>query len=76
MTPRAITAKETIGYLVDIVEKYGDIPVIVHRVDHDAVGSISHPTVVSVTPDGSMGDFRAYKYALRQDGSTLAALIF
>lgn len=76
MTPRTITAKEAIAYLIDIVEEHGDIPVIVHREDHDAVESVGRPMVVSVTPSGSIGDFQAYKYELQQDGSTLAALIY
>lgn len=75
MTPCSITVKEVIAYLIDILEKHGDIPVILHREDHDAVESVGRPVAVSVAPAGSIGNFQVYKYTLRQDGSTLAALI-
>lgn len=75
MRPQVVTAKEVVEHLTDIIEKYGDVPVIVHRADHNAVESVGRPVAVSVTPAGSVDDFQAYNYALRQDGPTVAALI-
>lgn len=73
--PQVVTAQEAIDHLVDIVEKHGDIPVIVHRADHNAVESIGCPVAVSVTPAGSIDGFQAYDYTPRQDGQTMAVLI-
>lgn len=75
MTAQVVTANEVIKHLTDIVEKYGDVPVIVHRVDHNAVESVGRPVAVTVTPAGTIDGFQAYNYTLRQDSRSLAALI-
>lgn len=75
MTPLVVTAKELTEYLADIIERYGDIPVIIDRADHGAVESIGRPGVVTVVPSGTVGGFQAYKYASRQDTHIQAALI-
>lgn len=75
MTAQVVTAKKLIGYLTDIVEKHGDIPVVTDRADHNAVESVGRPAVVSVIPAGTVGDFQAYDYARRQDAQVKAALI-
>lgn len=75
MTARIVTAKKLIEYLTDIVERYGDIPVVIDRADHDAVESAGRPTVISVIPAGTVDGFQAYDYACRKDARTKAALI-
>lgn len=75
MTARIVTAKELIEYLADIVERHGDIPVIVDRPDRGAAESVGRPAVVSVIPAGAVEGFQAYDYARRQDSRTKAALI-
>nr|DAV97201.1 MAG TPA: hypothetical protein [Caudoviricetes sp.] len=75
MTAQVVTAKELIGYLVDITEKHGDVPVVLDREDHGAVESVGRPSVVSVIPAGAVDGFQAYDYARRQDAQIKAALI-
>lgn len=75
MTARIVTAKELIEHLADIIEKHGDVPVVIDRPDHGAVESVNLPAVVSVIPAGAVDDFQAYDYARRQDVQTKAALI-
>lgn len=75
MTAQIVTAKELVEYLTDIVERHGDIPVVIDRADHNAVESVGRPAVVSVIPAGVIGGFQAYDYARRQDAQTKAALI-
>lgn len=75
MTPQVVTARELIGYLTDIAERYGDIPVVIDRPDHGAVESVGRPAIVSLTPAGAVDDFQAYDYARPQDVQIEAALI-
>lgn len=75
MTARVVTAEELIEYLTDIIEKHGDIPVVIDRADHGAVESVGRPAVVSVIPAGAVDGFQAYDYARRQDTRVKAALI-
>lgn len=75
MTAQVVTTKELIGYLADITERHGDIPVVIDRADHGAVESVGRPAVVSVIPAGAVDGFQAYDYARRQDAQTKAALI-
>lgn len=75
MTARVVTVQELVGYLTDIIERHGDIPVVIDRADHGAVESVGRPAVVSVIPAGAAGDFQAYDYARRQEVQTKAALI-
>lgn len=75
MTAQVVTAKELIGYLADIIEKHGDVPVVIDREDHGAVESVGRPAVVPVIPAGAVDGFQAYDYARRQDVQTKAALI-
>lgn len=75
MTAQVVTAQELIEYLGDIVEKHGDVPVVIDREDHGAVESVGRPAVVSVIPAGAIGGFQAYDYAHRRDAQIKAALI-
>lgn len=75
MTAQVVTAKDLIGYLADIIERHGDVPVVIDRTDHGAVESVGRPAVVSVIPAGTVDGFQAYDYARRQDIQTKAALI-
>ena len=75
MTAQVVTAEELIEYLTDIVERHGDIPVVIDRADHGAVESVGRPAVVSIIPAGAVDGFQAYDYARRQDVQTKAALI-
>ena len=75
MTAQVVAAEELIEYLTDIIEKHGDIPVVIDRADHGAVESVGRPAVVSVTPAGDVDGFQAYDYARRQDAQIKAALI-
>lgn len=75
MAAQIVSAEELIGYLAGIVEKHGDIPVVIDRADHGAVESVGRPAVVSVMPAGVVDGFQAYDYARRQDAQIKAALI-
>lgn len=75
MTAQIVAAEELVEYLTDIVERHGDIPVVIDRPDHGAVESVGRPAVVSVIPAGDVDGFQAYDYARRQDAQTKAALI-
>lgn len=75
MTAQVVTAEELVEYLTGIIEKHGDIPVVIDRIDHGAVESVGRPMVVSVIPAGAVGGFQAYDYARRQDAQIKAALI-
>lgn len=75
MTAQVVTAKELTEYLADIIERHGDIPVVIDRPDHGAVESVGRPAVISVIPAGAVDGFRAYDYARRQDAQIKAALI-
>lgn len=76
MTAQVVTAEELIEYLTDIVDKHGDIPVIIDSATSGAVESIGRPIVQSVIPVEEVDGFQAYKYARQEDTSqTKAALI-
>ena len=76
MTAQVVTAEELIEYLTDIVDKHGDIPVIINSATSGAVESIGRPMVQSVIPAGELDGFQAYKYARQEDThQTKAALI-
>lgn len=75
MTAQVVTAEELIEYLAGIVEKHGNIPVVIDRADHGAVESVRRPTVVHLIPAGAVDSFQAYDYARRQDVQIKAALI-
>ena len=75
MTAQVVTAKELIGYLADIVEAHGDIPVIINGGDGTKAESIGRPAVVRVAPAGDVGDFQAYDYARRQDAHQIKAAL-
>lgn len=75
MTAQVVTAEELIKDLTGIVRKYGDIPVVIDRADHNAVESVGPPTIVSLIPAGAVHGFQAYDYARRRDAQIKAALI-
>lgn len=76
MTAQVVTVEKLIGYLADIVEAHGDIPVVIDSENDGAVESVGRPAVVSVIPAGNTNGFQAYDYARRQDApQTKAALI-
>lgn len=75
MTAQIVTAKELIGHLTEIINRHGDVPVVIDRADHNAVESVGRPAVVSIIPAGAVDGFQAYDYARRQDVCVKAALI-
>ena len=76
MTAQVVTAEELVEYLTDIVDKYGDIPVIIDSETSGAVESVGRPIVLPVIPAGEVDGFQAYSYADQEDASqTKAALI-
>lgn len=75
MDAQTVTAEELAEYLADIIEKHGNVPVVIDRADHGAVESVGRPAVVSVIPAGTVDGFQAYDYARRQDAQIKAALI-
>lgn len=72
--PIVVTAEEVIKDLTDIVEKYGDVPVVIARTDDKAAESIGRPTVVSLAPSGTVDGFQAYDYKPLQDTQVKAVL--
>lgn len=76
MTAQVVTAEELIEYLTDIVDRYGDIPVIINSETSGTVESIGRPMVLPVTPAGEVDGFQAYEYGrLENAPQTKAALI-
>lgn len=76
MTAQVVTIEELIGYLADIADEHGDIPVIINSAASGAIESIGRPLVQSVVPAGEEDGFQAYKYARQEDApQTKAALI-
>lgn len=76
MTAQVVTAEELIEYLTDIVDRHGDIPVIIDSATSGAVESVGRPIVLPVIPAGEVDGFQAYEYADQQDApQTKAALI-
>ena len=75
MTTQVVTAEELIGYLTDIVEAHGDIPVIVGSEDGTRAESVGRPAVIRVAPTGNVNDFQACDYARRQDARQIKAAL-
>lgn len=76
MTAQVVTAEELIEYLTDIVDEYGDIPVIINSETSGATESVGRPIVLPVTPVGELDGFQAYEYGRREGAPrTKAALI-
>lgn len=63
MPPREVTAEELIKHLTDIVDEYGNIPVITGNCADGAFESVENPSVLTVTPTREVSGFQAYKYA-------------
>lgn len=75
MTAQAVAAEELIEYLTNIVDKHGDIPVIINSETSGAVESIGRPIVLPVIPAGEVDGFQTYKYGRPEDApQTQAAL--
>lgn len=76
MTAQVVTAEEFIEYLTDVVDKHGNIPVIINSETSGVVESVGRPIVLPVIPAGEADGFQAYKYARQEDApQTKAALI-
>lgn len=76
MTALVVTTEELIGYLTEIVDKCGDIPVIINSPVSGAVESVGRPLITSVAPSGEVEGFQAYSYADQDNANqTKAALI-
>ena len=76
MAAQVVTAEELIEYLADIVDKHGDIPVIINSEPSGAIESVGRPTVLPVIPAGEVDGFQAYEYGCPEDTpQTKAALI-
>lgn len=76
MSPQVVTAKELIEYLADIVDKHGDVPVIINSETSGATESVGRPIVLPVVPAGEVDGFQAYEYGRPEDTpQTKAALI-
>lgn len=75
MNGLVVTAKELTDRLADIIEKHGDIPVVIASEGCSAVESVGRPGVVAVNPAGTVGGFQAYNYAHYQDAHIEAILI-
>ena len=40
MSPLVVTAEELIGYLTEVIDKYGDIPVVVYSATSGKIESV------------------------------------
>lgn len=58
-----MTTEELIKHLTDIVDEYGNIPVVTGSCADGAFESVETPSVLTVTPTGEAAGFQAYKYA-------------
>ena len=63
MTPRVVAAEDLIGYLADIVDEWGNIPVVTGSCTAGVFESVGRPSVLSVTPTKEVAGFQAYEYA-------------
>lgn len=77
MSPLVVTAEELIGYLTEVIDKYGDIPVVVYSATSGKIESVGQPAILTVTPSGEENGFQAYTYSPREDPSKpKAALLY
>ena len=67
MPPQVVTAKQLIKHLTDIIDEYGNIPVVAGSRTAGTFESIEHPAVLTGTPTGEVSGFQAYKYASPED---------
>lgn len=76
MTAQTVTAEELIEYLTEVVDRHGNIPVIINSETSGVVESVGRPIVLPVTAAGEVDGFQAYEYG-SQEGApqTKAALI-
>lgn len=63
MTAQIVTAEELIGYLADIVDKHGDIPVVIGSESGRDVESVGRPLILPAISAGDADGFQAYNYA-------------
>lgn len=63
MLPQAVTAKQPVKHLTDIIDEYGNIPVVTGSRTAGTFESVEQPAVPTVTPTGEVGGFQAYEYA-------------
>lgn len=76
MTAQVVTAKDLIKHLADIVDEWGNIPVVTGSCTAGVFESVGQPSVLSVTPTKEAAGFQAYKYASPEDARrTKAAFI-
>lgn len=75
MTAQIVTAEELIEYLADIVDQYGDIPVIIDSDTSNAVESVGRPIVLPVVPAGEVDGFQTYEHARPGDGPHIKAAL-
>lgn len=75
MTAQTVTAKELIEYLTDIINKHGDIPVIINSEASGAVESVGRPLVLPVVPAGEVDGFQAYSHAGPEDAPQIKAAL-
>lgn len=76
MPPQVVTAKQLINHLTDIIDEYGDVPVITGRCNLGVFESVDRPSVLTVTPTREVAGFQAYEYAGPKAGRrTKAAFI-
>ena len=75
MTAQVATAKELIGYLAEIIDESGDIPVITYSTTSNEIESARRPAVLPVIPTGEVGGFQAYSHASPEDASNLKAAV-
>lgn len=76
MAAQVVTAEELIGYLTDIIDRHGNIPVIINSKTSGATESVGRPIVLPVAPAGEVDGFQAYEYGRPEDAPrTKAALI-
>lgn len=77
MTARIVTAEELIDYLSDIINEYGNIPVITGHQNVGVFESVGQPSVLTVNPTREVSGFQAYEYATPESARrTKAAFIY
>lgn len=75
MAAQVVAAEELIEYLTDIIDKHGDIPVIIDSETSGAVESIGRPIVLPVILAGEADGFQAYEYGRPEDTPQTKAVL-
>lgn len=75
MAAQVVTVEELIGYLTEIADESGDIPVVTRNAASGEIESVGRPLVLPLIPTKEVDGFQAYSFTPQGDASNLKAAI-